>query len=333
MQHALRSSALAAAALLALAWPWLVPDFWVSTVATRTLIVGTMALSLSFLSSMTGMVSFAQAAVAAVAGYTMALLSANTSAVGLVLPLGWALLAALASGTLAGLLIGAISLRSQGIYLLMITLAISMSLYFFVSQNTTVFNGFDGVNGVRPPKLGTIDFASRSAFYLLSLAAALGCWLLCVVIERSPLGSILHGLRNAPLRMAALGHSTVAIRLVAFGIAGFIAAVSGVLNVWYSGQVSPGSTDAHAAVTLLIVAVIGGIRRPVGAFVGALFFVLLENFAMELLSRDRFNLVIGATFIAIVMFLADGLVGLPTRLRGLLRQRARRAATTSTQVA
>lgn len=311
---------------VAVAWPWIASDFWVSTVATRALIIGTMALSLTFLTSMTGMVSFAQAGVAAVAGYAIALLSLNTSGVGSELPLLLAIGLSLLAGVAAGLLTGALSLRSSGIYLLMITLAISMSWYYFVSQNVTTFNGFDGINGVRPPVLGGLDFAPRSHFYWLCLAAAGACAAACLYLERTPLGSAFHGLRNAPQRMEALGQSTVVLRLVAWGFAGFVASVGGILNVWYTGQVSPGSTDVHAAVNLLIVAVIGGIRRPLGAFVGAVFFVLLENFAMEVIARDRFNLVIGLTFIAIVMFLADGLTGLPARLRGMFPARSQPAA-------
>jgi branched-chain amino acid transport system permease protein len=124
--------------------------------------------------------------------------------------------------------------------------------------------------------------------------------------------------------MEALGHNTTSLRLVAWAIAGFIASIAGILNVWYTGQVSPGATDVNAASNLLIVAVIGGIRRPSGAFVGALFFVLLETFAMELVDRDRFNLVIGLTFIFVVMFLADGLTGLPAVARKWFRRGAGR---------
>lgn len=305
---------------LAIAWPWIAGDFWVSALATRVLIIGTMALSLTFLTSMTGMVSFAQAAIAAVAGYTLALLSANTSGVGTVMPLTVAVGAAVAAGLSACIAVGALSLRSSGIYLLMITLAISMTLFFFVSQNVTVFNGFDGINGVRPPIVAGVDFSQRAPFYLLCLGVAATCLGLCAYIEETPLGSALHGLRNAPRRMQALGHNTTALRLVAWAFAGLIASAAGILNVWYTGQVSPGATDVGAASNLLIVAVIGGIRRPSGAYVGALFFVLLETFAIDLIDRERFNLVIGITFILVVMFLADGLTGLPALARKHFRR-------------
>lgn len=285
-------------------------DFWVSTVATRAMIIGITALSLTMLVSMTGLVSFAQAAVAAVAGYTVALLSVNTSGMGIALPLPVAVIAALAAGSLAGLLVGFVALRSAGIYLLMITLALSMSWFYFVSQNTTVFNGFDGVNGVRPPQAFGIDFSNKKAFFALTVACSAACIAFCGWLERTPLGSAFHGLRNAPQRMAALGHDTARLRLVAFTMSGLIASVGGTLNVWYSGQVSPGSTDIHAAVALLIVAVVGGMRRSMGAFVGAIFFVLLENFAALLVGRDRFNLVIGAAFVLIVFCLPGGLISL-----------------------
>ncbi|QCO07098.1 ABC transporter permease subunit [Azospirillum argentinense] len=121
-----------------------------------------------------------------------------------------------------------------------------------------------------------------------------------------------------PRAVAALGFSTTLLRIAAFGIAGLIASVGGVLNTWFSGQMSPGAVDVHAAVNLLVVAV-GGIRHPLGAFLGAAAFVLLENYAASVIDRERFNLVIGAVFIVIVLFAKDGLIGLIQQLRAQIK--------------
>ncbi len=306
----MKRAAVALAALAALSFPFWASEFWVATVVCRMLILGVLALSLTFLASFMGLVSFAQMAVAGSAAYTLALLSANTSGVGV--EIGWplAVLAAIALATFTGFVFGAISIKSSGIYLLMITLAISVCMFYFVSQNTAVFNGFDGINGIRAPTVGSTNLRAPTPFYFLCLAVAVALAGLVAYLESTPAGSLFHAYRNAPLRLNALGFNTVALRLLGFTLAGFIAGIGGVLNTWYNGQVSPSSLDVHAAVQLLVVAVIGGMKRPVGAFLGAMVYVLLENFAAELISRERFNLVIGITFMLIVSVSRDGLLGI-----------------------
>ena len=115
--------------------------------------------------------------------------------------------------------------------------------------------------------------------------------------------------------MRALGFNVTAHRVAAHAVAGFLAAVGGVLFVWYATRISPGSIGIAALVNILIIAVIGGMRHPLGAFIGAIVFVLLQNFAIDLVSRERFNLVIGGMFLLIVLFSPDGILGLWDRLR------------------
>ena len=127
-----------------------------------------------------------------------------------------------------------------------------------------------------------------------------------------PQGAViaLQGIRDNPRRMASLGYHVTAHRVAAYAVAGFLAAVGGVLMVWYNGRISPGSVNTGAMINILVIAVLGGMKHPVGAFVGALVFVLLQNFAIDLVDRERFNLVIGGVFLAIVLFSPDGLLGL-----------------------
>ena len=87
------------------------------------------------------------------------------------------------------------------------------------------------------------------------------------------------------------------------------------LLVWYNGLITPGSVGTSWMINILIIAVLGGMRHPIGAFIGALVFVLLQNFAIDLVERERFNLLIGAVFLGIVLFSPDGLLGLWDRLR------------------
>jgi branched-chain amino acid transport system permease protein len=115
--------------------------------------------------------------------------------------------------------------------------------------------------------------------------------------------------------MHALGFNVTAHRVAAYAVAGLLAAVGGVLMVWYNARISPGTMNTGAMINILIIAVLGGMRHPIGAFIGAIVFVLLQNFAIDLVDRERFNLVIGGVFLAIVLFSPDGLLGLWAKLR------------------
>ena len=110
-------------------------------------------------------------------------------------------------------------------------------------------------------------------------------------------------------------------RVAAYAVAGFLAAVGGVLMVWYNGRISPGTVGTGAMINILIIAVLGGMKHPIGAFIGAVVFVLLQTFAIDVIDRERFNLVIGVVFLAIVLFSPDGLLGLWQRLRARLSGR------------
>ena len=134
--------------------------------------------------------------------------------------------------------------------------------------------------------------------------------------ERDRLHAALDALATEAAGLGAAGiaasgeedvHSWVESRL--------IASIGGVLLVWYNSLISPGSIGTGALINVLIVAVLGGMGHPIGAFVGAVVFVLLQNFAIDLVDRERFNLVIGVVFLAIVLFSPDGLLGLWAKLR------------------
>jgi branched-chain amino acid transport system permease protein len=123
--------------------------------------------------------------------------------------------------------------------------------------------------------------------------------------------------------MAALGFNVTAHRIAAYAVAGFIAAIGGVLLVWYNGLITPGSVGIYWLINILIIAVLGGMRHPVGPFIGALVFVLLQNFAVDLVDRERFNLLIGGIFLLIVLFSPDGLLGWWAFLRARLAKAPR----------
>jgi len=295
--------------------PFVASPFFTYQVAAQSLIFGIIALSLSFLAGYGGMVSLAQMSVAGMAGYAVAALGASGTASslgwhwGLVVPL--ALLIAVVFSTL----IGWLSVRTDGIYTIMITLAIGVAFYYLVLQNYTVFNGFQGFQKVYPPTVWGINWRSPMPFYFLCLFWALAGYFAIQWLVRTPFGIALQGTRDNARRMNSLGFNVTATRVLAYAVSGLLAGVGGVLLVWYNGLISPGSVGTGWLINVLVIAVLGGMKHPIGAFLGAIVFILLQTFAIDLIDRERFNLVIGGVFLAIVLFSPDGLLGLWAKLR------------------
>ena len=171
-----------------------------------------------------------------------------------------------------------------------------------------------------PPAFFGFDWRQPALFYYLTLAVAAACYAAVVYLGRSTFGLTVQALRDNQRRMRALGYHVTGHQVAAYATAGFIAALGGLLLVWLNGRISPGTIGVGPVIDILIIAVLGGLRHPIGAFVGALAFVLLDSFAIDLIDRERFNTVIGLCFLAVVLFSPDGLLGLWARARdGLAR--------------
>jgi branched-chain amino acid transport system permease protein len=309
----LRHIAVAAFVLL---YPIFATPFFTFQIGAQSLALGLIALSLTFLGGYGGMVSLAQMTVAGLAGYLIAIFGSSSLPL---ISLGWpwwlALVFALLLATVFAAAVGWLSVRTEGIYTIMITLAIGVAFFYLAQQNYTLFNGFQGFSKVTAPTVFGVDWREPLPFYYLALACALGGYFLVKHLVRAPFGAALQGIRDNPRRMHSLGYHVIAHRVAAYAMAGFLAAVGGVLMVWYNGRISPGTVNTGAMINILIIAVLGGMKHPIGAFIGAIVFVLLQNFAIDLVDRERFNLVIGGVFLAIVLFSPDGLLGLWAKLR------------------
>ena len=303
-----------------IAYPFVATPFFTFQIAAQSMVLGLIALSLMFLAGYGGMVSLSQMTVAGIAGYAVAIFGVSATPEGVVLGWPWWLAVPIAIGlaTVAGALIGWLSVRTDGIYTIMITLAVGVALYFLALQNYSVLAGFQGFQKVAPPVLLGLDWRSPLPFYYLTLALTLAAYWAVKYVARAPFGLALQGIRDNARRMEALGFDVTLHRVAAHALAGTIAAVGGVLLVWYNGLITPASIATNNLINILIIAVIGGMRHPIGPFLGALVFVLLQNFAIDLVSRERFNLVIGTGFLLIVLFSPDGLLGLWSRLRARL---------------
>ena len=285
------------------AYPFLASPFFTYQIGAQSLALGLIALSLTFLGGYGGMVSLAQMTIAGLAGYLVAIFGTSSM---VSISLGWpwwlAVPFALLGATVFAAAVGWLSVRTEGIYTIMITLAIGVAFFYLAQQNYTVFNGFQGLSKIAAPELGGIDFREPVPFYFVALGCALAGYFLVKHLVRAPFGVAVQGIRDNPRRMESLGYHVTAHRVAAYAVAGLLAAVGGVLMVWYNGRISPGTVNLAQMISILIIAVLGGMKHPIGAFVGAIVYVLLQNFAIDLFVRERFNLVIGGVFLAIVLF-------------------------------
>ena len=322
--------------LFLIVYPLVATPFWTVQIGAQSLFMGVIALSLMFLAGYGGMVSLSQMTVAGCAGYAIALLGLNDKGKGLMfvhldLP-WWGLIpAAVIVAALMATLIGLLAVRTAGIYTIMITLAIGVAFFYFTRQNYVIFNGFSGFAFIPVPVVLGINWRDPLPFYYLSLGVAAISYFAVVYVARSTFGLSLQAIRDNPRRMSALGFNVYLHRVAAHAFAGVIAALGGVLLVWMNQRISPGTIDVGPLINILVIAVLGGLRHPVGPFIGAIVFVLLQNFAIDLvdyllqgfaldvIESKRFNTLIGSVFLLIVLFSPDGLLGLWQRFVGWAR--------------
>ena len=303
-------------ALVLVLLPSVANDFILTQIVGWTLILGMIALSLMFLAGYGGMVSLAQMTVAGVAGYMVTVLGASSiPTISLFWPWWIAALLAILIAVAFGTLAGALSARTEGIYTIMITLAIAVAFFNLTLQNWSIFNGFAGFTAVPAPTVLGINWRAPIPFYYLVLVCAALSYLAVVYISRAPFGLALQGVRDNPRRMEAIGYNVTAHRIAAYTFAALIAAVGGVLLVWLNNQISPGTVGIEATIDLLVIAVVGGLGHPIGAFVGAFIYVILRTFALDALvavglDGRRFQTIIGLGFLVIVLFSPDGVIGL-----------------------
>jgi branched-chain amino acid transport system permease protein len=284
---------------LALTAPFYVSSYWVGTLLTQMLFLGIVAASLIFLSAYGGMVSLAQVAVYGIAGF-VAGNATTTNQKGLNLGVA----------VLAGTLFGALASRSVGIYFLMITLTYSVIANLVFGQVTDI-SGFGGISGISAPSgIGPVD-AHQNRLYYVTLGLAFAVYVLLRYVSKTPFGLTLQGVRDDPVRMSSLGYNVVLHRTIAFAFASFIAAIGGIAFVWWNGHIDPASIDLGSTIDVLVIAVVGGLYRLEGAWVGALFFVIINNYSQQIsFIGPRFHTLIGAIFLVIVLVSPGGLVGL-----------------------
>ena len=292
----------------------LISTFFVSVILTQALFLGIAASSLIFLSAYGGMVSLAQTAIFGIAGFALGNAVTNGNSKGLNLGWNpwWAVLIGLVVATLVAFLLGALASRSAGIYFLMITLTYAVIANAFFAANLSL-SGFGGISGIRPPSfIGDVNDHPNRLYYT-ALAVSVLVYVALRYLVRTPFGLSLQGVRDDPVRMGSLGYNVAVHRMMAFAFGGLIAALGGVLFVWWNGHIDPASISVGAAIDLLVIAVIGGLYRLEGAWVGAVAFVIIQNYVRTdslPIVGGTFHTMIGVVFLVIVLVSPGGLMGI-----------------------
>ncbi|MES1152090.1 MAG: branched-chain amino acid ABC transporter permease, partial [Dongia sp.] len=211
--------------LFLIAYPLVASPFWTVQIGAQALFLGVIALSLTFLAGYGGMVSLSQMTVAGVAGYMVAVFGTNATHPLFNWPLWAAAPIAVVIATAFSVLIGIISVRTSGIYTIMITLAIGVAAFYFAQQNYAIFNGHSGFAGLPSPIGFGLDWREPMPFYYMSLGVAAISYSAVLYVARSTFGIGLQAIRDNARRMNALGFHVNLQRVVAHGFAGLIASV------------------------------------------------------------------------------------------------------------
>jgi len=332
MQNDIRSKAVfVGLAFLALAvYPLMAGNFGVDLV-TKIMVYAIFALSLELLVGGTGLVCFGHAAFFGIGAYATVLLSPESDP-GSVLVL---LAAAVLGAGLYALAVGALSLRTKGVYFIMVTLAFAQMAYYVV-HDTPLGGGTDGIYLNVKPVLGPIDLDGPLTLYFFTLGTLVGVFGLLALVSRSRFGRALAGIRVNEQRMRATGFSTYPYKLAAFTLSGALAGLAGFLFAVKDGFVNPEMMSWHLSGSVLIMIILGGIGHLRGALIGAFAFALLQEFfkseAIFGAFAKHWHLGLGLTIIASVALLPRGLVGVPQQLRDrLIGRPSRRAETTEGQ--
>jgi branched-chain amino acid transport system permease protein len=278
-------------------------------VASRILIFALAATSLNLILGFGGMVSFGHAAFVGMGAYTVGILMQGGVVSGWV---AWP--AAFVVGGAFAFVIGLISLRTQGVYFIMITLAFAQMLFYLMVSLKT-WGGEDGLSLASRSKLGLgLDLADDAQFYYVVLAV---CVLVFVAIARllnARFGHVLQGIRENETRMEALGFAVFRHKLIAFTLAGALAGLAGALLANQGSFVSPALMQWSQSGMLMVMVILGGVGYLYGGLLGAAVFLLLEEVLVAYTIHWQFGL--GAVLLMVVLLAPNGLLS-------LLRRRAR----------
>ena len=293
-----RRVAIAAAIVLValLALPF-VRDEYAAVLATDIVIAALFAASLQFLLATGGMSSFGHAAYFGVGAYAAAVAVRS----------GWPMLAAIAlaplASWLAAVVFGWFCVRLAGVYLAMLTLAFAQIVWSIAFQWESVTGGSNGLVGIWPAAW----LSGRTAFYFLSLIVVAAAAFVLIRITHAPFGLALRGVRDSPLRAAALGIDVTRMRWQGFALAGAFAGVAGGLFAFSKGSISPESLAIPRSVDAIVMVLLGGLNALFGPLLGAAAFTWLADTLAR--ATEYWRALLGVLILAIVLVLPTGIGG------------------------
>ncbi len=298
---------------IAIALPFVVPKYYVQF-ASKALLLGMLAMALNLVVGYGGLVSLCHGAFFGIGGYALAMVTPKYDPVSL----WWSFPFAVALAGFAALIIGALALRTRGVYFIMVTLAFGEMLFFLFHDNQFA-GGSDGAYINNKPEIAIagrvlLDLDKPLAFYFVVLACLVATIALLTMLVRSPFGHALAAARDNERRARSLGFPIFRLRLIAFVISGAIAGVAGYFSAAQFGFIAPQTLGWHVSATVLVMVLIGGLRSVVGPLVGALVLLGLEEVLKA--STEYWKLAEGLIVIAIVLFLPNGVRHLLTAALG-----------------
>jgi branched-chain amino acid transport system permease protein len=268
------------------------------------------ALGLNILAGYAGLVSLGHAGLFGIAAYAAAyLLQAGFGH-------GAAIVCAIVIGILSMALYAVLSLRSTGIGFIMITLALGEILWGLAYRWISVTGGDNGINVKTRPEPFGLSLADPTVFYYVTMIVFLISVAMVAIFIRSPLGAALMGTRDQPRRMNALGYHVWAIRFIACLFSGLLTAIAGILFIYYTQFISPQTLALTASAEVLLMVIAGGAGTLFGPVVGAILVVVVKSVVSGFI--ERWNMLLGFIFVAIVILMPEGIVPGTARLWRLL---------------
>jgi branched-chain amino acid transport system permease protein len=301
-----RRVALALALLVLAALPYWVAGIYYINVASQILLYAVFALGLNVLVGYAGLVSLGHAGLFGLACYGVAYLLAAGQGHAV------AILAGLVVTMIGTAVFAALSLRATGIGFIMITLALGEILWGLAYRWISITNGDNGINVAARPEPFGLPLASAAGFYYATFCVFLLAVAAAAIFVRSPLGAALRGTRDQPRRLNALGYHVWMIRFWACLFSGLLTAVAGILFVYYNQFISPQTLALTSSAEALLMVISGGAGTLLGPIVGAALLVIVKNVVSAYV--ERWNFMLGAIFVLIVLFMPEGLVPGSTRL-------------------
>ncbi|MDU6800373.1 MAG: branched-chain amino acid ABC transporter permease, partial [Bradyrhizobium sp.] len=282
-------------------------NIFILTLFTRIVILALAAVSLNLIMGYGGMMSFGHAAYLGIGGYAVGILAQEG------IGSGWAQFAvAIAVSALYALVIGALSLRTRGVYFIMITLAFAQMAYY-VASGLARYGGDDGLTVYKRSDFGgLINLGNRVQFYYLCLFCLLAVVVLIWRIVNSRFGLVLQGLRSNEQRMQAIGFPSKRYKLACFVIAGMLCGLSGALLANNTDFVSPAVMYWTRSGDLMVMVILGGMGTLMGPVVGSVVFLVLEEVLSQL--TEYWALIMGPLLLLIVLFGRGGIMGMLGRL-------------------